>query len=45
MKHLAFAELLNKSVLILGFKYNQRENVLQDVTQGGYPVTHVLITP
>jgi len=44
MKHLAFTELLNKDVLILGFKYNQRDNVLQDVTQGGYPLTRVLIT-
>lgn len=44
MKHLAFTELLNKAVLILGFKYNQQENLLQDVTQGGYPLTRVLIT-
>ena len=28
----------------MGFKYNQRDNVLQDVTQGGYPLTRVLIT-
>lgn len=45
MKQLAFTELLNKSVLMLGFKYNQKENIHQDVTQAGHPLTRVLITP